>query len=92
MVCWSPVAPAPVIDDLGLGEEEESFMSLSSFFYSLILCGGRGGQPRVGVRELGQREAAVGCGVGHPGRGDCRGLGERNRRREWWMFLMLHGM
>ena len=33
MVCWLPVAPAtaPVLDDLGLGEEEESFMSESSF-------------------------------------------------------------
>ena len=26
MVCWSPV-----LDDLGLGEEEESFMSVSNF-------------------------------------------------------------
>ena len=32
----------------------------------MILRGDRGGQPRVGVRELGQREAAVGCSVGHP--------------------------
>ena len=33
MVCWSPEtpAPAPVLDALGLGEEEESFMSMSSF-------------------------------------------------------------
>ena len=33
MVCWSLVAPAlaPVLDDLGLGEEE-SFMSVRSFF------------------------------------------------------------
>ena len=31
MVCWSSVAPAPVLDDLGLGGEEESFMSVSSF-------------------------------------------------------------
>ena len=28
--------------------------------------GGRGGQPRVGVRELRQSEADVGSGVGHP--------------------------
>ena len=34
MFCWSPEAQAPalVLDDLGLGEEEESFMSVSSFF------------------------------------------------------------
>ena len=33
MVCWSLVAPAPapVLDDLGLGEEEEIFMSVSNF-------------------------------------------------------------
>ena len=33
MVFWSLVAPAPapVLDDLGLGEEEESFMSVSNF-------------------------------------------------------------
>ena len=33
MVCWSPEtsAPAPVLDYLGLWEEEESFMSVSSF-------------------------------------------------------------
>ena len=30
----------------------------------MILHGGRGSQPRIGVAELGQREAAVGCGVG----------------------------
>ena len=32
----------------------------------MILRGGRGSQPRIEVCELGQREAAVGCGVGHP--------------------------
>ena len=34
MVCWSLVAPvpAPVLDDLGLGEEEENFMPVISFF------------------------------------------------------------
>ena len=31
MVCWSLVAPAPVLGDLGLGEEE-IFMSVRSFF------------------------------------------------------------
>ena len=33
MVFWSLVAPAqaPVLGDLGLGEEEESFMSVSNF-------------------------------------------------------------
>ena len=31
MVCWSLVAPAPVLDDLGLGEEE-IFISVRSFF------------------------------------------------------------
>ena len=31
MVCWSLVAPAPVLDDLGLGEEE-NFMFVRSFF------------------------------------------------------------
>ena len=36
MVCWSPVAPAPVLDDLGLGEEEESFMSVSNFVEGLF--------------------------------------------------------
>ena len=30
MVFWSLVAPAPVLDDLGLGEEEEIFMSVSN--------------------------------------------------------------
>ena len=32
----------------------------------MLLRGGCGGQPRVGVRELRQREAAVGSRVGHP--------------------------
>ena len=33
MVFWSlvTVVPAPVLDDLGLGEEEESYMSVSNF-------------------------------------------------------------
>ena len=31
----------------------------------MVLCGGCGSQPRVGVRELRQREAAIGGGVGH---------------------------
>ena len=31
MVCLSPVALAPVLDELGLGEEEESYMSVSNF-------------------------------------------------------------
>ena len=33
MVCWPLVVPAlaPVLYDLGLGEEEESFISVSSF-------------------------------------------------------------
>ena len=33
MVFWSLVAPAPalVLDDLGLGKEEEMFMSVSNF-------------------------------------------------------------
>ena len=31
MVFWSLVAPAPVLNDIGLGEEEESFMSVSNF-------------------------------------------------------------
>ena len=30
-VVWSLVAPAPVLGDLGLGEEEESFISVSNF-------------------------------------------------------------
>ena len=30
-VFWSFVAPAPVLGDLGLGEEEESFISVSNF-------------------------------------------------------------
>ena len=28
---WSLVAPAPVLGDLGLGEEEESLISVSNF-------------------------------------------------------------
>ena len=40
----------------------------------MILRGGRGSQPHVGVGELGQREAAVGCGVGHPVKVTVEGL------------------
>ena len=36
MVCWLLAAPALVLDDLGLGEEEESFMSVISFF--IVWC------------------------------------------------------
>ena len=31
----------------------------------MVLCGGCGGQPRVGIQELWQRVAAVGSGVVH---------------------------
>ena len=48
MVCWSPV-----LGDLGLGEEEESFFVREYLFNVLILRGGCGSQPRICVGELG---------------------------------------